>query len=72
MVEMYGKERSVSMYYRDVCDRCKQNKMKTIVKNYLRNVIKRLLNLELTVSFFFFFMACLNRALCKIIDVTYS
>lgn len=45
------------MYYRDAYDRCKQNKMKTIMKNCLGNVIKRLLNSEFTIKKFFFMVA---------------
>lgn len=55
MVETYSKYRSVSMDYRDVCDKCKQNEMKTMMKNCLGDVTKRLLNLYLTIGVGFFF-----------------
>lgn len=40
------------------------------MKNCLGNVIKRLLNSEFTIKKMFL-NGCLNRALCKIMDVTY-
>lgn len=46
---------SLCLYYRYVCDKFKQNEMKTIMRNCLGegNVIKRLLNVYLTIKDFF-------------------
>lgn len=54
---MCSKYRSVSVNYRGVCDKWKQNEMKTILKNYLGDVIKRLLNLYLTIKDYFSWLA---------------
>lgn len=40
---MYNNDKSVSVYHRYVCNRCKQNEMKTIMKNYLGGCRKQII-----------------------------